>query len=173
MTSPGEAPIVAVDVIEQAGVKMYVRADLALYDPGGRLVALAEIKNKRGTSREWAAKTRRNLLALGGFGDAVFFLLVTRDRLYLWKDAGTDPVELSPTHEVDAEAIFAPYFDRAGIDSRNVGGHAFELIVATWLGDVMWSAVSTEEHGDDRDWLERSGFRAAVEGGRIEYDAAA
>ena len=52
---------------------MYVRADLALYDPGGRLVALAEVKNKRGTSREWAAKTGRNLLAHGGFSDADFF----------------------------------------------------------------------------------------------------
>ncbi len=48
---------------------MYVRADLALYDPGGRLVALAEVKNKRGTSREWAAKTGRNR----GFSDADFF----------------------------------------------------------------------------------------------------
>ena len=86
---------------------MYARADLALYEPGGRPVALAEVKNKRGTSREWAAKTRRNLLALGGFGD------------------------------------------------------------------VMRSVVSNEERGDDRDWLDRSGFRAAVEGGRIEYDAAA
>ena len=152
---------------------MYVRADLALYDPGGRLAALAEVKNKRGTSSEWAAKTRRNLLALGGFGDAKFFLLVTRDRLYLWKDAGTDPVELPPTHEVEAEATFAPYFERAGIDSRNVGGHAFELIVATWLGDVMRPAAPTEGHTVDRDWLARSGFGTAVRGGRIEYDAAA
>lgn len=152
---------------------MDIRADLALYDPGGRLVALAEVKNKRGTSTEWAAKTRRNLLALGGFGDADFFLLITRDRLYLWKDTGTDPVEIPPTHEVDAEATFAPYFERAGIDPGNVGGYAFELIVAAWLGDVMWSALSTEGHGDDRDWLAQSGFRVAVEGGRIEYEAAA
>jgi len=58
------------------------------------------------------------IVDVGGFGDAVFFLLVTRDRLYLWKDAGTDPVELPPAHEVDAEAIFAPYFDRAGTRSN-------------------------------------------------------
>ena len=173
MTSSGDAPIVPFDVTDDAGLTMYARADLALYDPGGQLVALAEVKNKRGTSREWAAKTRRNLLALGGFGDADFFLLVTRDRLYLWKDAGTDPVELPPTHEVDAEETLSPYFERAGIDPGNVGGHAFELIVATWLGDVMWSAVSAQGRGDDGDWLARSGFRAAVEGGRIEYEAAA
>ena len=152
---------------------MHVRADLALYDPAGRLVALAEVKNKRGTSREWAAKTRRNILALGEFGDADFFLLVARDRLYLWKDGGTDPVEVPPTFEVDVESTFAPYFESAGVDPRNVGGYAFELIVAAWLGDVMWPALSAEGHGDDRDWLARSGFRAAVRGGRIEYEAAA
>src|SRR5712692_3129010 len=35
--------------------------DLALYDHNGRLTAVAEVKNKQGTSREWAAKLRRNL----------------------------------------------------------------------------------------------------------------
>ena len=152
---------------------MYVRADLALYDPGGRLVALAAVQNKRGTSREWAAKTRRNILAHGGFSDADFFLLITPDRFYLWKGAGIAPVELPPTHEVDAEAAFAPYFERTGVDPRSVGGYAFELIVAAWLGDVMRSAVSTEGRVDDRDWLARSGFGTAVRGGRIEYEAAA
>ena len=152
---------------------MDVRADLALYDPGGRLVALAEIKNKRGTSREWAAQTRRNILAHGGISDVDFFLLITPDRLYLWKNAGTDPTQIPPTHEADAEAIFAPYFSSAGVEPRSVGGQAFELIVAVWLGDVMRSTVSTEGHVEDRNWLAQSGFRSAVKDGRIEYEAAA
>ena len=47
--------------------------DLALYDHDGRLTAVAEVKNKQGTSREWAAKLRRNLLAHGGHYKADFF----------------------------------------------------------------------------------------------------
>ena len=82
-------------------------------------------------------------------------------------------MRVRPTFEVDVESTFAPYFESAGVDPRNVGGYAFELIVAAWLGDVMWPALSTEGQGDDRDWLARSGFRAAVRGGRIEYEAAA
>ncbi|MCY4548471.1 MAG: hypothetical protein OXC28_08890 [Defluviicoccus sp.] len=152
---------------------MHVRADLALYDPAGRLVALAEIKNKRGTSRGWAAKTRRNILAHGGISDVDFFLLITPDRLYLWKDAGTDPVEVPPSYQAEADSLFSPYLEGAGVDPRSVGGHAFELIVSAWLSDVMRSAVSTNGHGDDRSWLARSGFHAAVKDGRIEYDAAA
>ena len=75
-----------------------------------------------------------------------------------------------------AEATFAVRRisrGQASIPTMWRGLNAFELIVATWLGDVMWSAVSTEGDGDDRDWLARSGFRTAVEGGRIEYEAAA
>lgn len=173
MTSPGDAPIVPADATEAAGLTMHVRADLALYDPVGRLVALAEVKNKRGTSREWAAKTRRNILAHGGISDVDFFLLITPDRLYLWKDAGTDPVEVPPSYQAEADSLFSPYLEGAGVDPRTVGGHAFELIVSAWLSDVMRSAVSTNGHGDDRSWLARSGFHAAVKDGRIEYDAAA
>jgi len=90
--------------------------DLALYDHDGRLTAVAEVKNKQGTSREWAAKLRRNLLAHGGHYKADFFLLVTPDRLYVWKDAGTAPTLVQPTYELDAQPIFAPYFERAGVD---------------------------------------------------------
>ena len=58
-------------------------ADLTLYDRDGRLIAVAEVKNKQGTSREWAAKLRRNILAHGRHYNADFFLLVTPDRLYI------------------------------------------------------------------------------------------
>ena len=112
---------------------MFARTDLALYGRNDRLTAVAEIKNKPGTSREWAARTRRNILAHGGSCGADFFILVTPDRLYLWKDAGTDPVRIPPTYEADAQLEFAPYFESAGVDPHHVGGHAFELLVATLL----------------------------------------
>ena len=152
---------------------MFARTDLALYDRNDRLTAVAEIKNKPGTSREWAARTRRNILAHGGSCGADFFILVTPDRLYLWKDAGTDPVRIPPTYEADTQLEFAPYFESAGVDPRHVGGHAFELLVATWLGDVIRSEGTGEEPAGDRSWLAESGFRAAVKDGRIEYEAAA
>lgn len=152
---------------------MHIRADLALYNPGGRLTALAEVKRKLGTSGEWAARTRRNILAHGGFGDTEYFLLVTPDRLYLWKDAGTDPAEVLPDYEADAGATFAPYFESVGVDPHAVSGQAFELVVASWLGDVIRSAKASGGQVDDRSWLARSGFRAAVRGGRIAYEAVA
>ena len=69
---------------------MFPRADLALYNRDGQLIAVVEVKNKLGTSAIWAAQLRRNILAHGGFQNAPYFLLMTPDRIYLWKDAGTD-----------------------------------------------------------------------------------
>ena len=152
---------------------MFTPADLSLYDRSGRLTAVAEIKNKLGTSREWAAQTRRNILAHGGSCSADFFLLVTPDRLYIWKDVGTDPVRIPPTYEADTQPEFAPYFESAGVDPRHVSGHAFELLVAAWLGDITRSVETTKELADDQSWLAKSGFRSAVKDGRIEYEAVA
>ena len=151
---------------------MLTRTDLALYDRSGRLTAVAEIKNKLGTSGEWAAQTRRNILAHGEPCNADFFLLVTPDRLYLWKGRGTDPAQIvPPTFEADTLQEFAPYFESAEVDPQHVSGHAFELLVAAWLGDITRSAETTGKLSDDQSWLAKSGFRAAILDGRIEYEA--
>ena len=92
-------------------------ADLALYNRNGQLTAIAEVKNKPGTSREWATQLRRNILAHSGHSKADFFLLVTPDRLYLWKNADTTSTLIQPHYAINAEPIFAPYFDRAGVDA--------------------------------------------------------
>ena len=106
---------------------MSVYADFALYDRNGRLIAVAQVKNKSGTSREWVAKLRRNILAHGGFHSADFFLLVTPDKLYVWKGAGAELAVVLPAIEVDAQPIFTPYFERAGVNPADVSGRAFEL----------------------------------------------
>ena len=150
---------------------MLATADLALYDRSGRLTAIAEIKNKLGTSREWAARTRRNLLAHGRAFSADFFLLVTPDRLYVWERAGTEPVQAPPPYEADTRPGLAPYFESAGVDPRYVSGHAFELLVGAWLSDLIRSEEMRGESSDDQKWLAKSGFRNAVKGGHVEYEA--
>ena len=103
-----------------------------------------------------------------------FFLLVTPDRLYLWKGAGTGPAQVvPPTFEADTRQEFAPYFESAGVDPRQISGHAFELLVAAWLGDITRSVETTDKLSDDQSWLAQSGFRAAIRDGRIEYEAVA
>lgn len=152
---------------------MLPHVDLALYDRDGQLIAIAEVKNKVGTSREWAAKLRRNILAHGGFRTIDFFLLVTPDRLYLWKDAGGEPTPVDPTYEVDAHPLLEPYFAGAGMNPADVSGRAFELVVAAWLADLVRSEGSRENLADQQRWLAESGFLDAIRNGRLEYEVAA
>ncbi|HUP24939.1 MAG TPA: hypothetical protein VNB06_18620 [Thermoanaerobaculia bacterium] len=152
---------------------MLPRADLILYDRDGQLIAVAEVKNKVGTSREWAAQLRRNMLAHGGFRPVGFFLLATPDQLYVWRDAGKETVPFEPTYEIDARPVLQPYFSRAGIDPATVSGEAFELIVAAWLADLTRSPDAAERSTSEESWLTDSGFLGAVRNGRVEYEAAA
>ena len=152
---------------------MNTRANLALYAHNGQLTVVVEIKNKLGTSRKWATQTRRNILAYGGSFNVDYFLIVTPDRLYMWKNAGTELARIPPTYEADMESEFALYFETAGLDSSHVSGYVFELLVATWLSDVARSEKATKEFANDRSWLNKSGFQAAVKDGRIEFEVAA
>ncbi|MGH8557523.1 MAG: hypothetical protein ACRESZ_08690 [Methylococcales bacterium] len=148
-------------------------ADLTLYDRDGRLVAIAEVKNKHGTSSDWAAKFRRNLLVHGGYFQADFFLLVSPDRLYIWKNASIKPILIQPTYEIDARPFFAPYFERARVNPENSSGQAFELVVAAWLADLMRSEEQEEIVPEGPSVLAESGFLAAVRQGRIAFEEAA
>lgn len=147
-----------------------LRADIGVYDRSGQLAVVAEITNRLGTSCDWAAATRRNILAHNGLCRAEYFLLITPDRLYLWKNAGAEPNRVPPTLEAEMQSEFARYFAGAGIDPRQVSGHAFELLVAAWLSDVIRLKGEAEELAENRSWLAESGFFVAVKEGRIEYE---
>ena len=69
--------------------------------------------------------------------------------------------------------MFEPYFRRVDLDPRQISGNAFELIVSTWLNDVIQSSRNAKDNVDEESWLTISGFRTAVKNGRIEYEAAA
>ena len=94
---------------------------------------------------------------------------VTPDRLYVWKDAGDEPIEVPPTYEEDITRTFAHYFNSAGLAATQISGAAFELVVAAWLADL--TRKTNPAHRVNQEWLEQSGFRTAVQDGRVELDA--
>ena len=147
-------------------------ADLAVYNRHLRLTAIVQVKNKRGTTREWAARTRRNMLAHGLSVDTDFFLLVTPDRLYVWNDSVAPPTPTLPAHAIDTHTHFQPYFRRAHVDPNRVSGQAFELIVSNWLSELTRNGNSTN-HSDEPAWLTQSGLRNALIGGHVEHQALA
>ena len=150
---------------------MNAHPDFALYDSHGRLTAIVEAKSRTNTSCKWAAMTRRNIVTRLNMDGVDFFLLVTPDRLYMWKDTGTEHSPFLPTHKADTTEEFAPYFKGADVIPERITVHAFELVVGAWLGDVMRSARRADESTDTLRKLVESGFDTAVRHGRIEYEA--
>jgi hypothetical protein len=152
---------------------MAAEPDFTLYDRYGRLAAALEVKAKRGTTSRWAAEFRRNLRAYEAFRYAPFFLIVTPDRVYLWKEApaasGPESSLVSPSFEIDAKPLFEPYLKGTRLKLEEISGPAFELVVMSWLGDLILQLpeVPLQEQ------LEDSGFSEAAKDGRLTYPAAA
>ena len=145
-------------------------ADIAIFDRSGQIAAVAEIKRQLGTSRDWAAQLRRNLLAHGIRRVGDYFLLITPERLYLWKDAGKNPEKVPPTHEADMRPEFARYFESAGIDPDSISGAAFKLLVGAWFGQLTRLEDEAEDLSASRSWLAESGLLSTVKDGRIEFE---
>jgi len=146
------------------------RPDLLLYDRENRLVAAVEIRARRGTTRAWAAQLRRNLLQHEGFRGAPYFLVATLDRIYLWPRADASPDLTPPAYEVEAEPVLKPYLVGTRHDLETLGGPAFEMLVSTWLNDLVRSAGAAPP---GQLWLEESGLLAAIRHGRLDYQVAA
>jgi hypothetical protein len=147
--------------------------DFVLRSRDQRLTTLVEVKSKRNTSSAWAAQFRRNRLAHGHASRGDFYLLVTRDRLYLWRVASGEVDSLEPSFEVDAGPIFSPYFQGTSISASTASPQAFELVVGSWLADLVGERESSPRFSAQGSWLVESGLLDAVVGGQVEYATAA
>jgi hypothetical protein len=152
---------------------MATEPGFTLYDRYGRLAAVFEIRAKRGTTSEWAAELRQNLLSYEAFRYAPFFLLVTPDRLYLWKESpramGMESSPIPPDYEIDAKPLFQPYLKGTHQKLEEISRPAFELVVMSWLRDLtlqLPEAFLLES-------LEGTGLTELARDGRITYPAAA
>ncbi len=147
---------------------MSTRWDLATYDRDNQLVLVAEVKSKLDAPPEWAARLRRNILAHGTFPNAPYFLMVFPDRFYLWKNTDSNHELIEPTYVIDARPVLQPYFDQAGITADQVSGQSLELIVASWLNEIIHKAPN--ELDTSQQWLIDSGLYNAVVGGSLDHE---
>jgi len=147
--------------------------DLLVYNRDGQLVLVVEIKRKTNVSTDWAAKLRRNILAHGVFPKAPYFLIALLDKFYLWTNAEADLSLSEPNYTIDARPILKPYFERAGITAEKISGKSLELIITSWLGEIIHSEKLPENLNTSHDWLIDSGLYTALAGGKFEYEAVA
>jgi hypothetical protein len=147
--------------------------DLSIHNRNGQQILDIEVTTKLNASPEWAARFRRNILAHGTFPKAPYFLMVFPDRFYLWTGADAQSDQRELTYTIDARPILQPYFEGARVTAEQISGQSLELIVASWLGTIIYSEKSPEDIDESQRWLVDSGLYDAVVGGKFKHEAAA
>jgi hypothetical protein len=146
--------------------------DFIAYDDVGRVILLGEVKSRVGTSGEWAARFRRNMLAHGILPSALFFLIATPERMYFWKQDHPGLTEEPPGFTVDATKEFRPYLEKLNQTRQAVGERALELMVFSWLKDIARTGSERVKHDPSMKWLAESGLIDSLGSARIEMNAA-
>jgi hypothetical protein len=152
---------------------MSSQPDITLRNQEGELLMLFDVRAKHHTTPQWAAELRRNLLAREEFRPTQYFLIVTPDRLYLWKEPKPGTDAMLPDFVVDSRPLFLPYLQKTSVDLDHISPFVFDLVVISWLSDLVYAQQGTEGLEPRQAWLMDSGFLNATRNGTLSYDLAA
>lgn len=140
--------------------------DLLVTNRKQQPVLAVEIKKNVGVTTEWAIKLRRNLLTHGFYYTSPFFLLVTPDKFFLWKNQPANFDLIKPDYIIDAKPILEKYILSTGLTIDEINSREFELIVSAWIGDLL----SIQDLEDFPDWMTESGLAEAMKEGFYEQE---
>ena len=110
-------------------------ADLVLNSPDTNTVLFVQAKATNSPSPEWAGRFARNLLAGRQLPANLYFLLVLRNELYLWKHRPVEGADLPDVAAKTAE-VLRPYLEGIKTPLGEITGDSFELLVRSCLVDL-------------------------------------
>ena len=84
-------------------------ADILIQSPEGNPIAVVEVKNIPNLTRDEAVQLRRNLADYGVPFQTPFFLLLSQDIGFLWKDSKYENLDSQPTYEFPMDRVVARY----------------------------------------------------------------
>lgn len=146
---------------------MAFQNDIVVYDAEQRLALVVEVKSRRGTNEEWAAETRRNLLAHGLLATTPYFLLALPDRFYLWVNQSQP--DAFPDYGVDPVPLLNPFWGSVGIP-EHLSPPTFEMIIEGWLATLTWVDELPESVRENGNWLIESGLFDAIKRGHLAVE---
>ena len=144
-----------------------MQPDFMLYDENNNLLLVGEVKATKSQDQEWVAKLRRNLVAHGLLPTAPFFLLVSPEHIYLWKDVFSDE-QIDPHFVSDTRSLLTPYLSRYGGDMAHLSESGLELAARAWLNDVI-SRTSRNGTSSTDDWFTQSGLATRARQGSLRF----
>jgi len=139
--------------------------DFIVKSPEKTIQLLVEAKTSGDSSGRWAAQLRRNLMQYATASTHPYFILALPDHLYLWKNAGAVGT-VPPDFDIDTTSTFKRYAERLGTPLSELGENSFELVVRTWLEDLV-KGVTTSMGQPSESWVASSGLSDRIRDGSV------
>jgi hypothetical protein len=139
-------------------------ADLLVSDKTGKPVVMIELKNRQDMTRNVAVHLRRNLAAHDALGSVPYFLLLSQDAGYLWKNSPASDLLALPSAEFPMRAVverYSPHTD----GSRRLGGSEFSALVFRWLQSLTQPSNGIQDAAETT--LKEAGVLEAMRGGSV------
>ncbi len=146
-----------------ATIEDVMRPDIVGFDRSGQVRLVAEVKNRRGVTSDWATGLRRNIAAHAPVTPSAYFLLVLPDQLYLWKPTPSPELDRRP----DWHSTVPPW-----VSEHSSSTSAFEVSSFGWLSDLTrLTSPDALLHDPDWAWATESGLAEILRGGRVEIQS--
>lgn len=118
-------------------------SDILIRDVAGKTLAVVEVKNVQNLSRDEAIQLRRNLTDFGIPFQAPFYLLLSQDMGFLWKNSSYENLDEPPMYEFPMENVVARYSH--GKAGERLYGAVFEIIALRWLINLTSKPQATSQ----------------------------
>ena len=144
------------------------RPDLVIKDSEGRLIAMVEVKNLQGLSRDEATTLRHDLVDYGLPTHIPYFLLLSQDVGFLWKEQEQENLDAPPTYEFPMDTVVDRYVEKK--PERRLYGAELELLVLQWLLNLIAKPQTAIEEPEKT--LARAGFNESIKDAAITMQEA-
>jgi hypothetical protein len=147
-----------------AGMKIRPE-DVAVYAPDAKLQLVVKIKKRLGTSAEWVTRMYQNMRTYALLPNSPYLLFAFPDFFYLWKNALPVSESNPPDFTIETQEILKPYLDLSYVSLEDINEYSLELLVTSWLEDLVKSKVSLEI--PPFQWFKDSGLYHTIKNGSI------
>lgn len=146
------------------------RWDVSVYNRDNQLILIVEVKRRSKPSLDWVIELSQKIFESQNFPRCPYLMLVFTDSIYLWSNLNHQKQIAEPSYIIDATPIFQPYFEQVGVTANQISPQSFEMIVASWLREIIHSSSLPEASDQSQQWLVESGLGEAIAGGYFKYE---
>lgn len=134
--------------------------DILIQSSDGDMIAIVEVKNLRDLTSNEATQLRQSLVRYGLPAEVPFFMLLSQDIGFLWKDSTYENLDAPPMYTFPMQNVVARFSSRK--PGERLYEAEFEILALRWLNHLTIKEYNSSEEPEKT--LEVSGFIEAIEG---------